>query len=358
MNTLRTIADYENAALGKLGAGLADYVQKTAGEGRTFRSNLGAYSQYGLVAGSSSSAFRVPATSLRLIDRGIIWAPIMIAPTAWHGMFTPRGEAATSAAARMFGTNFVISSFSTLDFPQIDSRLSHAWYQLLMYKDLGLMKRYIDRAIDAGCSAIVLTVDAVNGCSMCKTDPAIPVVEYPLHKLPIFPEDPAVPYTTFDDYYDKYMPKKLDWEDVRELVSYTRVSMVPVVIKGVLTAEDVLKAVEVGAKAVIISNHGGRQNDGLPATLEALALLPTDVRDRIEIYLDGGIRSGSDVFKAIALGAKAVFIGRPALYGLAVNGEKGLTSVLFILIQELRASMRLTGCNSLQEIGSDNVTKV
>ncbi len=355
MNTLRTVADFERAALEQLGPGLADYIQKTAGEGRTFRSNLSAYSQYDLVAGSSPPAFRTPHTGLRVLDRDFIAAPIMIAPTAWHGMFTPRGEAATSAAARVFGTNFVISSFSTLDFPQIDSRLSRAGYQLLMYKDLELMKRYIDRAVAAGCSAIVLTVDAVNGCSMCKTDPSVPPVVYPLHKLPIFPEDPAVPYTTFDDYYDKYMPKKLNWDDVLEIACY---ASVPVIIKGVLTAADVHRAITVGAKAVVISNHGGRQNDELPSTLEALTLLPAALRDRIEIYLDGGVRTGSDVFKALALGAKAVFIGRPALYGLAVNGERGLTQVLFILLEELRACMQLTGCDSLEDIGPDKVAKV
>lgn len=351
MKTLNTIAEYQKAALEKLGPGLADYIQKTAGEGNTFRSNLSAYSQYRLAAGSGDAP--IPDTSVSVLGKKIS-APIMIAPTAWHGMFTPKGEAATSAAARAFGTNYVISSFSTLDFPQIDSELSHAWYQLLMYKDLGLMKRYIDKAVDAGCSAIVLTVDAVVGCSMCKKDPAVPAVEFPVHKLPIFPEDPAVPYTTFDDYYEKYMPMKLNWDDIRELVSYTKV---PIILKGVLTAADVLKAVEVGAKAVVISNHGGRQNDSLGSTLDALALLPSEVRNKIEIYFDGGIRSGGDVFMALAFGAKAVFIGRPALYGLAVNGEAGLTDVLNILTDDLFECMRYAGCESLADITSDKVVK-
>lgn len=352
-NPMKTIADYQSVAIGKLGPGLTDYIQKTAGEGKTFRSNLSAYSRYDLVAGTSSNDASTPDTSVSILGRKIA-TPVMIAPTAWHGMFTPQGEAATSAAAKTFGTNYVISSFSTLDFPQIDSELSHAWYQLLMYKDLGLMKRYIDKAVDAGCSAIVLTVDAVVGCSMCKKNSTVPAVEFPVHKLPIFPEDPAVPYGTLDDYYEKYMPMKLNWDDIRELVSYTKV---PIILKGVLTATDVLKAVEVGAKAVVISNHGGRQDDELSATLEALALLPADVRGKIEIYLDGGIRNGSHVFKALALGAKAVFIGRPALYGLAVNGKEGLLDVLNILTDELRESMQSTGCGSLADIGSDRVVK-
>lgn len=350
---MKTIVDYQSAAIGKLGPGLTDYIQKTAGDGKTFQSNLDAYLHYDLVVGSRSVDVSSPDTSVSILGKKIT-APVMIAPTAWHGMFTPKGESATSAAARTCGTNYVISSFSTLDFPQIDSELSHAWYQLLMYKDLGLMKRYIDKAVDAGCSAIVLTVDAPVGCSMCKKDPSVPAVTFPVHKLPIFPEDPTVPYTDLDDYYEKYMPMRLNWDDIRELVSYTKV---PIILKGVPTAADVLKAVEVGAKAVVISNHGGRQNDELMATLEALALLPSDVRGKIEIYLDGGIRNGSDVFKALALGAKAVFIGRPALYGLAVNGEAGLLDVLNILTDELRESMKRTGCGSLTDIKLDKVVK-
>lgn len=347
----KTVQDFKIEALEKVGPGLADYIQRTAGKGNTFRSNLNAFARFQIAERSHSDAAGAPNTSVSIIGRELS-SPVMIAPTAWHGLFTPQGEAAASAAARAFGTTFVISSFSTMDFHQIDAELLHAWYQILMYKDLELMKRYIDRAVVGGCSAIVITVDATSGCTMCKRDPAAPAVEFPVHKLPVFPEDPEVPYTTLDDYYQKYMPMSLRWEDVREIVSCTKV---PVILKGVLTAEDVLKAVGVGARAVIISNHGGRQNDELMATLEALALLPPDVKEKIDIFLDGGIRNGSDIFKALALGAKAVFIGRPALYGLAVNGRDGLIDVLKILNDELRECMRKAGCRTIEDIQSDKV---
>lgn len=348
----KTIADFQNEALGLLGPALADYVQKTAGNGNTFKANLDYYGAYGVVTGSKSE--RVPDTSVSILGRNLN-APIMIAPTAWHKMFTPDGESATSAAAREFGTNYVISSFSTLDFPQIDSDLSHAWYQLLMYKDLDLMKRYVDKAVSAGCSGIVITIDAVTGCSMCKKDPNVPAVEFPVHKLPIFPEDPGCSYGTLDDYYDQYMPMTLNWDDIAKIVSYTNL---PVILKGVMSMDEVVKAIEVGAKAVVISNHGGRQNDELVSTLQALESIPFELKDKIEIYLDGGIRNGSDVFKALALGAKAVFIGRPALYGLAVNGKTGLVDVLDILNEELRESMKETGCTSLNDIDSSKVKKI
>jgi (S)-2-hydroxy-acid oxidase len=347
------IPEFMITALEKLGPGLADYIQKTAGEGKTFRANFNEYTHYRILVNQNSCNIHTPDMSGDIMGR-MISAPIMIAPTAWHRMFTPQGEAATSAAARKFGTVYAISSFSTLDFHQIDSKLSHAWYQLLMYKDIDLMKRYIDRAVSAGCSGIVLTVDAVTGCSMCKKDPAVPAVEFPVHKLPVFPEDPALPYTTLDEYYEKYMPMRLNWDDIRTIVVHTKV---PIILKGVLTESDVRKAIDVGAKAVIISNHGGRQNDTLPATLKALALLPSDIRKQIDVYVDGGLRDGSDVFKALALGAKAVFIGRPALYGLSVKGEQGLVDVLNIFRSGLGQCMQVTGCQSLADIVSDKVAR-
>lgn len=345
-----TIADYEKSALEKLGPGLADYVQKTTGEGGTLHPNLTAYSRYRIASGHKT---KIALTGLSVFERELT-TPVMIAPTAWHGMFTPQGEAATSFAAEDFGTNFTISSFSTLDLYDISTELSHAWYQILMYRDLGLMKLYIDKAVTVGCSAIVITIDAVAGCSMCKKDPAVPAVKFPLHDLPLLPKDPAIPYSSFDEYYEKYMPMRLDWDDVREIVSYAQV---PVVIKGALSRMDILNAITAGASAVIISNHGGRQGDGSLSTLEALARLPWSMRHQIDIFLDGGIRCGSDIFKALGLGAKAVLIGRPALYGLVVDEAEGLISVLSILTEELRECMQDAGCQSLQDITPDKVIR-
>lgn len=279
----------------------------------------------------------------------------MIAPTAWHKMFTPNGETDTSAAAKEFGTNYAISSFSTLDFNEIDSDLSHTWYQLLMYKDLDLMKKYIDRATDAGVGGIVLTIDAVTGCSMCKSDPNVAPITFPVHKLPVFPENPDLPYVTLDEYYEKYMPMTLNWDDIREIVTYSKL---PIILKGILTNEDAEKAIEVGAKAIVISNHGGRQNDESISTLDALQTLSPTVRERIEVYLDGGIRNGADIFKALAFGAKAVLLGRPALYGLAMNGKDGLVDVLHILNTELKQSMSMAGCEKLADIQVESVQKI
>ena len=348
---LKKISDYQQKAIEKLGASLTDYIQKTAGEGKAFKSNLDVFSKYDLVSNEQKSESQ--DTKVEIMGKKIT-APIMIAPTAWHKMFTPKGEADTSSAAKEFGTNYVISSFSTLDFSEIDTDLSHTWYQLLMYKDLGLMKKYIDRAEKAGCSGIVLTIDAVTGCSMCKTDPSLPPTVFPVHKLPVFPENPELPYTTLDDYYEKYMPMALDWNAIKEIVAYSKL---PIILKGILNNEDAKKAIEIGAKAIVVSNHGGRQNDEAVATLDGLTTLSPEIKTEIDVYLDGGVRNGGDIFKALALGAKAVFIGRPALYGLAVNGKDGLVDVLNIFTNELKTSMKVTGCASLSDIGPERITK-
>jgi len=353
MNTqgIKSVSDYKDAAINKLGASLTDYIQKTAGTGKAFKANLDVYSNYEIVPSEVTTSDL--DTTIKVLGKTIS-APVMIAPTAWHKMFTLKGEADTSAAAKSFGTDYVISSFSTLDFNEIDSDLSHTWYQLLMYKDVNLMKKYIDKAEQSGCSAIVLTIDAVTGCSMCKSDPNVEPVEFPVHKLPVFPENPELPYTTLDDYYEKYMPMVLDWNVIKEIVSYSKL---PIVLKGILNNDDAKKAIEVGAKGIVISNHGGRQNDEAVATLDGLTTLTPDIREKIDVYLDGGVRSGSDIFKAIALGAKAVFIGRPALYGLAMNGKDGLIDVLSIFTTELKESMRTAGCGNLAQIDINKIIK-
>jgi (S)-2-hydroxy-acid oxidase len=343
---LRTLADYEQAALTKLPRGLADYIQKSAGEGKTFRANLDVFEKYQLLPRVLTGITKIDTTTKVLSKE--ISAPVMIAPTAWHKMFCQKGEADTAAATKAFGIPFVISSFSTLDFPEISDDLSNSWYQILVYKDKTLMKQWIKKAEDAGCSAIVITIDAPLGCSMCKASPpGADPVKFPVHKLPLFPTDPSLPYKNLDEYYPQYMGSDSGWEDIQEVISFTKL---PVVLKGILHAGDAQKAIEVGAKGIIISNHGGRQLDNAIASLDALALIPQSIKDQIEVYMDSGIRTGTDIFKALALGAKAVLIGRAALYGISVNGKEGLESVLGILQKELETCMYMTGCSTVSDI--------
>jgi isopentenyl diphosphate isomerase/L-lactate dehydrogenase-like FMN-dependent dehydrogenase len=215
------------------------------------------------------------------------------------------------------------------------------------------MKRYITKARKAGVSAIVLTVDALVGCSMCKSSPSnLPKVEFPIQELPLFPKDPAIPFSNLDDYYAKYMGSGASWNDIRQIIEFAEL---PVILKGILHPEDAKMAAEVGAKGIIISNHGGRQLDGAISTIDALRKVPAEVRQKLDVYMDGGIRQGSDVFKAIALGAKAVLVGRPVLYGLAADGENGVSGVLQILTNELRQCMHTMGCAKISDITADRI---
>ncbi len=349
---LQTISDYEHEAISKLSPGLSDYIQKRAGDGKTFAANLDVFTKYQLFPRILQGVEKVD-TSIQILRDKNIAAPFMIAPTAWHKMFCKNGEADTSAAAKSFGIPYIISSFSTMDFHEIDTDLSHTWYQILMYKDKSLMRKWINKAEQAGCSAIVLTVDAPLGCSMCKSSVKdITPTKFPVNELPLFPTDPSLPYNTLDDYYPQYMGSASSWSDVKEIMSFTKL---PVIIKGILHPDDAIMAYKVGAKGIVISNHGGRQLDNAISSLDALALIPQKIRDKIDVYMDGGIRSGTDIYKAVALGAKAVLLGRAVLYGLSVNGKDGLTSVLEILQNELETCMHMTGCSTVQDITKDKL---
>lgn len=349
MKKLTKILDYREAAMTSLSSGVFSYIEKSAGKGETFRGNFSAFNQYQLLPRVLRSV-KIADTSAKVMG-STVTAPIIIAPTAWHKVYSQNGETDTESAAKSFKIPYVISSFSTLDFPDIGGDLSNCWFQLLMSRDKSLMKQWIYRAEKAGCSAIVLTIDAPLGCSMCKAaDSDSPNTEFPpAYELPLLPADPALPFNNLDEYYPKYMGSASGWDDIREVVSFTNL---PVILKGILHPADAEIAAEVGVKGIIISNHGGRQLDGAVAALDALAMIPQSVKNVLEVYMDGGIRTGDDIFKALALGAKSVLIGRAVLYGLAVDGKEGVLSVLSILQKELMTVMHMCGCSSINEINS------
>lgn len=353
--TLLTVADYEKAAMESLTPGLFDYIQKSAGEGKTARGNINAFDKYQLFPQVLQGVNKVDLSTAVLGKN--FKNPLGIAPTAWHKMFNEKGgEADTACAAIEMGSPYIISSFSTMDFPEISNELSNTWYQILMYEDKSLMKEWIEKAEVAGCSAIVITVDAPLGCSMCKTSSSnVEPVNFPIHQLPLFPKNLSLPYNNLDEYYPKYMGSSFSWDDIKKVISFSKL---PVVLKGILRSEDAEQAVKVGAKGIIISNHGGRQLDNTISSLDALALIPQSVKDKIEVYVDGGIRSGTDVFKALALGARMVFLGRPILYGMSVSGKEGIKDVLNILQKELEICMHMTGCSTVTGIKPTLLNKI
>jgi 4-hydroxymandelate oxidase len=347
---LLSVADYAREARSKLRKDIFDYYEGGALDEITLRENIAGWERlklyYRVLAGVRARDMATAVIGQR------VSMPILVAPTAFHKLACERGEIATARAAKAVGTLFILSSLSNT---AMESVFAHAasprWFQLYIYKDREITLELVKRAETAGAEAIVLTVDA-PGLGTRQRDarnnfrlPEGLTVENlaPLGKGK-FPE---VQGSGLAAYVSENFKQDLGFDDLDWLCSSSRL---PVVVKGVCRGDDARRAAEYGAKAVVVSNHGGRQLDTAPATSEALPYVVDSAADRCEIYVDGGIRRGSDVLKAIALGARAVLVGRPVLWGLCVAGEQGVVQVLEILKRELDEAMLLCGCTKLSEI--------
>lgn len=264
--------------------------------------------------------------------------PIMIAPTAFHSLACPDGECATAQAAGGAGTLMVASSSSTRSLEDIAQVASGPlWFQLYVFNRLSLAE-LLRRVATSGYRALVLTVDSPRWG----------------HKERAIRSGFQVPTKgNFVDQDDASDTVPFTWADLDWLRS---LSSLPIILKGILTAEDARLAVEHGVDGIIVSNHGGRQLDGVQASIEALPEIVDAVNQRCEIYMDGGIRRGTDVLKALALGARAVLVGRPILWGLAVEGKEGAQHVLEILRAELELAMALAGRPTIASIDRSLVT--
>ncbi len=348
---LINVADYARAASRTLGQEVLDYYEGGALDEITLRENSAGWERlklyYRVLAGVGSREL-----TTTVLGRPIAM-PIVIAPTAFHKLACQAGEIATARAAKAAGTLFILSSLSNTAMESVFAQAaSPRWFQLYVYQDRAITRELVQRAEKAGAEAIVLTVDA-PGLGTRERDtrnsfrlPAGLTVENlaPLGKGDI----PQVQGSGLAAYVRANFKSDLDFADLDWLCSSTRL---PVVVKGLCRGDDARRAAEHGAKAVVVSNHGGRQLDTAPATCEMLPHVVDAAADVCEIYVDGGIRRGSDVLKAIGLGARAVLIGRPILWGLCVAGEEGATHVLELLRRELDEAMLLCGCTKLGDIG-------
>lgn len=282
--------------------------------------------------------------------------PILVAPTACHQLAHPDAELATARAANAAGTLMILSTLSNCAMEDVSRDAGGPlWFQLYVYRDRGVTCELIRRAEAAGCRAIVLTVDApVGGLRErdVRNDFRLPDGVLMRNLLPA-----GRSYAGLEAgaggvaaYINAMFDPSISWRDLDWLAAQTKL---PVIVKGIVRADDAVRAREHGAQGVVVSNHGGRQLDTSPATIEVLDDITTAIDGRIEVLIDGGIRRGTDVLKALALGARAVLIGRPILWGLAVAGEKGVGQVLDILRSELDVAMALAGCCTVDDIDVD-----
>ncbi len=284
--------------------------------------------------------------------------PIAIAPTAFHRLAHEDGELASVRAAGDAGTVFVLSTLSTTAVEDVVAAASGpVWFQLYVYKDRAATEGLIRRVEAAGCKALVLTVDAPllgRRERDVKNRFALPPELGIANLLPAgyAALPPAAGESGLAAYVSSLLDPGLSWDAIGWLRSLTKL---PVLVKGIVRADDARRAIAEGAAGVVVSNHGGRQLDASPATIDVVARIADAVAGGGEVLLDGGIRRGTDVVKAIALGARAVLIGRPVLWGLAAAGREGVAAALGVLRRELDLAMALCGCPDVASITRDLV---
>lgn len=346
-----TVVDYERLAAERLAEGPLAYYSGGAGDERTLRDNVTGWQRRRLRPRVMVDVSHVSTASSVLGTP--VSMPILVGPTALHRMAHPDGEAGMARAAANAATIMVLSTLATSTPAEVaqSAPQAHLWYQLYITRDRGVSDALVAEAVEHGFEAIVLTVDA----------PTPGRRERDLRagfRVPPDIEMPAVSAAlgrssgiTAADFFSM-VADSLTWSDLERFVSDCPI---PVLVKGVHTGEDALLAVEHGAAGVVVSNHGGRQLDGVSATSDVLPEVVDAVAGRAEVLVDGGIRRGVDVAVALGLGARAVLLGRPALWGLVVGGEAGARSVLELLRSELENALTLLGCTSPDHVTSDHV---
>nr|POF10939.1 peroxisomal (s)-2-hydroxy-acid oxidase glo4 [Quercus suber] len=283
-----------------------------------------------------------------------ISAPIMVAPSSRHKLAHPEGEIATARAAAASNTIIVLSSMSSCTIEEVASGCNAIrFFQLYVYKNRDVAAQLVQRAERNGYKAIVLTVDAPK-LGRREANIKNKMILPPLKNIEglVSTEVDNDEGSILEGFAKGAFDASLCWRDIGWLRSITNL---PILIKGVLTREDAIKATEVGVAGIVVSNHGARQLDYTPATITVLEEVVHAVGGKVPVFLDGGVRRGTDVFKALALGAQAVLIGRPVVYGLAAKGEYGVRKVIHMLKDELELTMALSGCPSVKDITRSHV---
>ncbi|CAN6236290.1 unnamed protein product [Urochloa humidicola] len=356
MVLITNVSDYEELAKQKLSKMVFDFYASGAEDQWTLRENREAFSR---ILFRPRVLIDVSRINMSMSVLGYnISMPIMVAPTALHKLAHSEGEVASARAAAAAGTIMMLSSWSSCSIEEVSSSgPGLRFFQLSVFKDRNFVQQLVRRAENAGYKAIAVTVDAPRlGRREADVRNRFSLPENVVLKcfegLDLSSMDKAN-VSGLAAYVTSQINSSLSWKDIKWLQMITRL---PILLKGVITAEDARNAIECGVAGIIMSNHGGRQLDYLPATISCLEEVVREAKGRVPVFLDGGIRRGTDVFKALALGASGVFIGRPVLFALAVEGEAGVRKALQMLRDELEIAMALSGCTSLKEITRGHVS--
>jgi 4-hydroxymandelate oxidase len=350
------VAGYEALAEQMLPRGVFDYYAGGAEDETTVRANRAAFGEYMLRPRVLVDVSRVD-TRVRLLG-DVHETPILLAPTAFQRLAHPDGELATARAAARRGTVLVASTLSTCTIEEIAAASAGTapWFQLYVFRDRAITEELVRRAETAGCRALCLTASVpVQGNrerdahNRFRLPDGVEMANFRGLRQATFPSAAGSGLLAF---ISAEFDPAFTWRDLAWLRAITSL---PVLVKGIMSAADARLALEHGAAGVIVSNHGGRQLDGALPTLRALPDVAAAVADRIPVLVDGGIRRGTDIVKALLLGARAVLIGRPYLWGLAVNGQAGVEHVLALLQDELRRTLSLLGAPALDRLEGDQL---
>lgn len=343
------LADFKAHAQKQLSKTSWDFIEGEADDGITYSENIAAFKRIRLRPRYLRDMSKVDTRTT--IQGQEISAPICISPTALHSIAWPDGEKSTARAAQEANICYVISSYASYSLEDIVAAAPEGfrWFQLYVKSDWDINKQMIQRAEALGFKALVITIDVPvvgnrrwDKRNQLNLDKHIVEGSKNLRSLKEEKATQPVPVT--------FPSASFCWNDLSLLQSITRL---PIILKGILTKEDAELAVRHNVQGIVVSNHGGRQLDEVSASIDALREVVAAVKGKIEVYMDGGVRTGTDVLKALALGARCIFLGRPILWGLACKGEDGVKEVLDILTAEFHRCMTLSGCQSVAEISPD-----
>ncbi|MCB1523934.1 MAG: L-lactate dehydrogenase [Rhodoblastus sp.] len=371
-------ADYRRLAEQRLPRFLFDYIDGGANAEVTLAANAAGFRDIVLRQRVMRDVSTIDTSTVLSGEQAAM--PVILAPVGMAGMMARRGETQAVRAANATGVPFTLSTVAVCDLAEVKNAASKPfWFQLYMMRDREVVKDLLARAEAAGCTTLAFTVDlAVTGLRhrdlrngalsqslRAKTVKAWEIVRHPHWLLDVALQgkphgfgnlSDRVPDPTRLEAFTAWVASQFDtsvtWKDIEWLRSVWKGRLL---IKGVLEPDDARAAVAAGADGVIVSNHGGRQLDGVASSISKLPGVVAAVGGHAEVYMDGGVRSGVDVFKAVALGARGVMIGRPWVWALAAGGEKAVSDMLAIMRQELRIAMALSGVNRIDEIGRDAI---
>ncbi|KAG5190595.1 glycolate oxidase [Tribonema minus] len=358
-----SVDDFQDYARAHMDKARYEYVASGTEDEQTLQENRAAFKRFFLVPRFMRDVSKIDTAVDVLGHRASL--PVLVSPAGVHNICHPQGEVGCARACARAGTIMAVSQHANSTLEEVAAAAGGApqWFQLYILKDRALTRDIVRRAVAAGYKALVLTIDSAR-FGYREADARNGFVGLPEGlSLPNYPTREGYDdrdREAWDQNTERIFDTTCDWSEIAWLRSITTL---PIVIKGVMAPEDATLAVQAGASCIIVSNHGGRALDGCLASIDALGPVVAAVREQcfrsdmvpVPVMMDGGVRRGTDVLKALALGATAVLLGRPVFFALATAGEDGVFKMLQLLRRELETAMVLTGCRSLAEIGPELV---